>query len=114
MVHPPSTEPPQIVLVDIDGTVALMPVPQPVRHDPGAPGHSRTTAVIAAVRAMHAAGHGVVFCSGRTDDGRAATEAWLDRHVGVPYAGLHMRATGDHRKDSIVKREIFDREIRDR
>ena len=25
-----------------------------------------------------------------------------------------MRATGDPRKDSIVKREIFDREIRDR
>ena len=40
--------------------------------------------------------------------------AWLDRHVGVPYDGLHMRVTGDQRKDSVVKAEIFDREIRDR
>lgn len=70
--------------------------------------------VIAAVRAMHAAGHAVIFCSGRTDGCRAATEKWLAEHVAVPYEGLHMRAAGDMRKDAIVKVEIFDREIRDR
>src|SRR5262249_27283634 len=70
-------------------------------------------AVIEGVRAMHAAGHTVVFCSGRTDACRAATESWLEAHVGVPYAGLYMRAAGDQRKDSIVKLEIFDRHIRD-
>jgi len=112
-VHPPSAEPPEVVLVDIDGTVALAVSRSPydmtrVAQDQPNP------AVIAAVRAMHAAGYGVVFCSGRDASARAATEAWLARHVRVPYLGLHLRAVGDSRKDSIVKREIYDREIRDR
>jgi hypothetical protein len=55
-----------------------------------------------------------VFCSGRSDDARPATEAWLKEHVGVPYEALFMRATGDQRRDSVVKAEIFDREIRSR
>ncbi|MBQ1011939.1 AAA family ATPase [Micromonospora sp. M51] len=112
-VHPSSTEPPEIVLVDIDGTVALAVSRSP--YDMTRVGEDQPNpAVIAAVRAMHAAGYGVVFCSGRDASARAATEAWLARHVRVPYLGLHLRAVGDSRKDSIVKREIYDREIRDR
>lgn len=71
-------------------------------------------AVITAVRAMHAFGHHIVFCSGRTDDGREATERWLGRHVGVPYEALFMRRFGDTRRDAVVKAEIFEREIRHR
>ncbi|MFI6782850.1 AAA family ATPase [Micromonospora sp. NPDC050276] len=113
VAHPPSAEPPEIVLVDIDGTVALAVSRSP--YDMTRVGEDQpNTAVIAAVRAMHAAGYGVVFCSGRDASARAATEAWLARHVRVPYLGLHLRAVGDSRKDSIVKREIYDREIRDR
>ncbi|MFC8301006.1 AAA family ATPase [Micromonospora orduensis] len=112
-VHEPSAEPPEIVLVDIDGTVALAVSRSP--YDMTRVGEDRPNpAVIAAVRAMHAAGYGVVFCSGRDASARAATEAWLARHVRVPYLGLHLRAVGDSRKDSVVKREIYDREIRDR
>ena len=104
---------PSAVMVDIDGTVALMADRSP--YDESRVAHDRANhAVIAAVRAMHAAGHAVIFCSGRTDSCRDATEAWLAEHVAVPYEALHMRATGDVRKDSIVKVEIFDREIRDK
>ncbi|MFE9657596.1 AAA family ATPase [Micromonospora sp. NPDC006431] len=112
-VHPPHPEPPAIVLVDIDGTVALTVSRSPydmTRVGEDAPNE----AVIAAVRAMHAAGYGVVFCSGRDATARPATEAWLDRHVKVPYLALHLRAVGDHRKDAVVKQEIYEREIRDR
>ncbi|CCH21037.1 AAA family ATPase [Micromonospora lupini] len=112
-VHPQSSEPPEIVLVDIDGTVALAVSRSP--YDMTRVGQDEPNpAVIAAVRAMHAAGYGVVFCSGRDASARPATEAWLARHVRVPCLGLHLRAVGDTRKDSIVKREIYDREIRDR
>ena len=34
--------------------------------------------------------------------------------VGVPYEGLFMRPWGDHRRDSIVKQEVFESEIRHR
>ncbi|PZG01241.1 phosphatase domain-containing protein [Micromonospora deserti] len=112
-VHPPSTEPPEIVLVDIDGTVALNVSRSP--YDMTRVGEDEpNTAVIAAVRAMHAAGYGVIFCSGRDASARATTEAWLARHVRVPYLALHLRAVGDSRKDVVVKREIYEREIEDR
>jgi predicted kinase len=104
---------PEAVLVDIDGTVALMGDRSPydmTRVDEDRPNH----AVITAIRAMHAFGHHIVFCSGRTDDSRDLTEPWLAEHVGIPYEALFMRATGDSRKDSIVKAEIFEREIRHR
>ena len=45
---------------------------------------------------------------------RGETEAWLDLYVGVPYAELFMREYGDTRKDAVVKREIFETEVRDR
>lgn len=112
-VHPPTPEPTEIVLVDIDGTVALNVSRSPydmTRVGEDAPNE----AVIAAVRAMHAAGYGVVFCSGRDASARAATVTWLRQHVRVPYLALHMRAAGDNRKDSVVKREIYERELRDR
>lgn len=102
---------PKAVMVDIDGTVALMTGRSP--YDESRVAEDRANeAVITAVRAMHDAGHAVIFCSGRTAACRDATEAWLAEHVGVPYAALHMRAVGDTRKDSVVKMEIFDREIR--
>jgi predicted kinase len=100
-----------VILVDIDGTVALKGDRSPfdesrVHEDrPNQP-------VIDAVHAAYLTGNGVVFLSGRTDACRDATKAWLDKHVGPIYRGLYMRRAGDFRKDSIVKRELFDRHIR--
>jgi predicted kinase len=113
VVYHPDPELPAAVLVDIDGTVALMAGRGPYdwsRVGSDAP----IPPVIAAVRAMHAAGHAIVFCSGRDEVCRAETEAWLELYVDVPYEALFMRPEGDNRKDAVVKREIFDSEIRDR
>jgi predicted kinase len=113
VVYEPDPDLPAAVLVDIDGTVALMTGRGPYdwsRVGSDAP----NPPVIAAVRAMHAAGHAIVFCSGRDEVCRAETEAWLELYVDVPYEALFMRPEGDSRKDAIVKREIFDGEIRDR
>ncbi|MEU4687666.1 AAA family ATPase [Actinoplanes sp. NPDC023714] len=113
VVYRPDPELPEAVLVDIDGTVALMSGRSP--YDWGRVGEDAPNpSVITAVRAMHAAGHAIVFCSGRDAVCRAETEAWLELFVGVPYEALFMRPEGDSRKDAIVKREIFDSEIRDR
>ncbi|MEV6298443.1 AAA family ATPase [Actinoplanes sp. NPDC051861] len=112
-LYRPDPELPAAVLVDIDGTVALMAGRGP--YDWGRVGGDEPNPpVIAAVRAMHAAGHAIVFCTGRDEVCRRETEAWLDLYVGVPYEALFMRPAGDSRKDSVVKREIFDQEVMDR
>jgi hypothetical protein len=104
---------PPVILVDIDGTVALMAGRSP--HEWSRVGEDEPNpAVIAAVRAMHAAGNAIVFCSGRDAECREETEAWLELFVGVPYEALFMRPAGDSRKDSIVKRELFDQHVAER
>ncbi|WP_433083944.1 AAA family ATPase [Dactylosporangium sp. CA-052675] len=113
VVYEPPPDAPRAVLVDIDGTVALFNGRSP--YDMSRVGEDLPNEpVIAAVRAMHAAGYEIVFCSGRSDDCRADTETWLAEHVGVPHRGLFMRRFGDQRRDSIVKAEIFEQEIRSR
>jgi predicted kinase len=111
--YEPKPGTPKAVIADIDGTTALMCARSPfdetrVREDrPNLP-------VITVIRAMAAAGNEVVFLSGRTDACRTATHEWLLEHVGIPFQGLYMRAAGDFRKDAIVKRELFDRHVRER
>jgi predicted kinase len=113
VTYDPDPELPPAVLVDIDGTVAVLNDRSP--YDWPRVGYdSPNQAVIGAVRAMHAAGNAVVFCTGRDEEARAETEAWLDLFVGVPYEGLFMRPPGDNRKDALVKREVFEAEIRAR
>ena len=110
--YEPKPGTPKAVIVDIDGTTALMAARSPfdetrVHEDqPNAP-------VITVIRALAEAGNVIVFLSGRTDGCRAATREWLLEHVRVPFRGLFMRAVGDGRKDAIVKRELFDRHVRD-
>ena len=55
----------------------------------------------------------VIYMSGREDFCREKSEMWLrDRNL---FNGLlYMRATGDHRKDVIIKKELFDKHIKDK
>ncbi|MEV3987527.1 AAA family ATPase [Streptomyces sp. NPDC049837] len=104
---------PSAVLCDIDGTLAL-------RGDRGPYDFTRCDEDLlnASVRqALHsfrrADGDVVVLLSGRGEEHREKTEEWLRRHD-VPYDELWMRAAGDHRRDDVVKAELFDRHVRDR
>lgn len=55
--------------------------------------------------------HGnLVACSGRGDEYRDKTQAWLDEHLPI-CSGLFMRERGDYRDDSIVKENLLDFEI---
>ena len=53
----------------------------------------------------------IVIFSGRDGSCRIETEDWLGKYE-VKYDQLHMREAGDNRKDSIVKRELFDTHIK--
>ena len=107
---------PKCILVDIDGTAAKIHDRSPFdwsnvgRDLPNTP-------VLNVVRAMRAAGYAVVFLSGRDSAARTETVRWLQRHLDwkevVDYQ-LFMRLQNDMRKDSIIKRELFDAHIRGR
>jgi hypothetical protein len=58
-------------------------------------------------------GYYVIILSGRDGVCQPETETWLQDH-NFSYHKLLMRSEGDMRKDSIVKRELFDKHIRDK
>lgn len=109
----PDVSLPKAIIVDIDGTVALMGNRSPYdlnRVHEDAP----NTAVIDLVNRMEKTGTRIIFLSGREDTARAKTAQWIDTHV-MPFvfaSGLFMRAADDKRKDAIVKRELFDEHVR--
>jgi predicted kinase len=106
---PDQTLPPAWI-VDVDGTLALMSGRSPYAwHRVGE--DAPNPPVVELVRALRGAGNAIVVVSGRDGVARRATAAWLDRHE-IPHDVLLMRARGDGRRDSVVKREIFETVIR--
>lgn len=55
----------------------------------------------------------ILYVSGREEQYRPQTHTFFRRHH-VPPGALYMRQTGDHRKDWVVKGELFDAHIRGR
>lgn len=98
---------PWCVIVDVDGTVALMNGRGPFDW------HSVHTdnpyeAVQHLVRGIQ---DRVIFVSGRDSVCRALTEKWLFDHSLIGGSDLFMRTEGDQRDDRIVKEEIYRRDI---
>lgn len=121
-VPAPAPEPEQIkyvpnpyrtpaIVVDLDGTVALMNGRGP--YELGRVGEDLPNKpVIQVIEAMHEQGYRIVFCSGREDVAQGDTVKWIIEHM--PWTGdfhLFMRRAGDFRKDSLVKSEMFDKQI---
>lgn len=57
--------------------------------------------------------HKIIIVSGRTDELKKETLAWLKK-FDVPHDYLFMRKAKDFRSDTIIKLEIFEKEIRDK
>lgn len=111
--YEPVEDAPKAFLVDIDGTIASH---EGVRGPYDTSKYSLDNVVPqvrTVLRALCAMGYYPIFCSGRSDDFRAVTAAWLRSHTGLYDFGLVMRPSGDTREDSIVKYELFDRYIRE-
>lgn len=96
-------------LVDVDGTLALVPPGGRSPYDASRYGEDLPNhPVVALVRALAAAVSRIVVTSGREDGAaaRAATAALLDIHR-IPVDRLMVRPAGDHRRDSVVKLELL-------
>jgi hypothetical protein len=111
---------PRVVIVDIDGTVALMGKSDPGRRSPfdwdRVGEDNPNLPVIELVRVLRTAGFPVVFVSGRSDVCRMVTQHWLVTHGAAVGFGpgndqLLMRAAGDFRGDEIVKLELYRKHV---
>lgn len=115
-VRPQKYEPdpnlPPAVICDLDGTLALIRGRSP--YDASRCEQDELNDVVAGIlSSLVEPRPAVVLVSGRELRYREQTERWLAKHE-IIYDELHMRTTGDHRKDTIVKQEIFEAEIRPR
>lgn len=101
---------PDVFIFDIDGTLANH---KGVRG-PFEEHKVHLDTVIKPTRAVLrslAKDYTIVFLSGRTDGCREATINWIENKIGLREPILYMRKTGDQRKDSIIKKEIYDEHI---
>ena len=105
---------PWAIIVDMDGTLAIMGDRNPYDdHLAGGDSINKSVAevVIGWEEARHPHGK-LIIMSGR-DEGRSreATQKWLSERGFFPEMVL-MRPAGDTRKDSIVKRELYETHIK--
>lgn len=108
----------EYIVVDIDGTVALHGDERGHFEYGKVGGDKPNIPIIKLVQALRwACGYGVIFVSGREDSCRDITVEWLYNNFmqddWLAYE-LYMRKTGDWRKDSIIKREIYDAYLSDK
>lgn len=108
----PDTTKPTAYIFDIDGTLALN------NHGRSPYDYSKVHLdsvnedVYKVYMSLLQAGNKMFIVSGRDDDCFGITTKWFWAN-GIPHDGIFMRKTGDKRKDSIVKREIFDENFRE-
>lgn len=98
-----------VFIFDIDGTLA-----KHVNRGPFEENKVLTDELITPVaKVLHCLkrDYGVIFVSGRTDGCREDTIKWIAREIGIHNPTLFMRKKGDSRKDSVIKKEIYDEHI---
>jgi predicted kinase len=102
---------PPAILCDLDGTLAILNARSP--YDAERCETDLLNKPIAdIVQTYHQLDTKVIFMSGREEKARKQTVNWLECN-NIMYDALYMRATGDLRKDSIVKRELYEKHVKD-
>lgn len=107
-----------IYIFDIDGTIAnlthrlhfIQKSPKDWAGFFAAAGDDKPIyEVINVAKALDAAGHSILYVSGRSEDIRDITTNWLITY-GLPNPlALYMRKSKDRREDSLVKSDILDK-----
>lgn len=54
-------------------------------------------------------GYTLVFLTGRPERYKNITESWLDKSLGLPYAGVIYRQNGDHSSTEHFKKKVLDK-----
>lgn len=109
---PQNKDLPPAIICDLDGTLAILKGRSPFDSVACEFDHLNEP-IVELAKTYQQLGNALILMSGREEKARPATERWLAAH-GISYIALHMRATGDQRKDSQVKKELFERHVEGR
>lgn len=101
---------PECVIVDVDGTLALMTSGRSP-FDWARVGEDEPNPMVIEYVRWQCQQRAVVIVSGRDGCCRDDTETWILKHLDIPEVTLFMRAADDNRPDDVVKAEILDRDI---
>ena len=101
---------PVAILCDLDGTLAIL-------HDrsPFDTKHCETDLlnipIAEILKTYHQKDVKIILMSGRENNARSQTMNWL-AYNRIPYNALYMRASGDMRKDTIIKKELYEAHVK--
>jgi hypothetical protein len=106
---------PKVILCDIDGTLALLGNRN--KYDPTT-GDDILNYPIANILEVYDKQKvlpvDLILISGREDKYQDFTVKWLKKYNLTHYKALYMRKSGDYRKDYVIKKEIFEKFIKDK
>jgi hypothetical protein len=102
---------PYAFITDIDGTIAHMNGKRGPFDWEKVGLDDPDQSVIMTLKLLKSSGVTVLAVSGRDGSCREETEKWMKTHD-VPFDALFMRPAGDFRKDSLIKKEIYERDIK--
>jgi len=107
---------PKAIICDLDGTLALIGDRSP--YDSGKCEGDAVNVPILKILGKFSQDpeYTIIFMSGRESQFKNQTVAWLTARLGecgfVRFNYLMMRETGDNRKDSIVKKELYEQNVK--
>jgi predicted kinase len=97
------------VICDLDGTLAILKGRNP--YDALSCGKDLLNTPVANLLTLFRnTGAKILLMSGREELARQATINWLNQHD-IAFDALWMRASGDARKDSVVKKELYETHV---
>lgn len=99
---------PPAIIFDLDGTTALFTEEMRSPYDASKCEDDLLNEPVAdVINTYFNKGYKILFVSGREDKYREQTERFLKKHFPDLTYSLYMRKTGDMRKDTIIKKEIY-------
>lgn len=101
------------IMVDLDGTLALIHKRDPYDASKCDEVDEINEPVAQTCELYAKNGFKIVFMSGRKKDFEAATRRFIEKHLSCSYE-LYMRESHDNRKDSIVKKEMFEANVQNK
>ena len=117
IIKMPQNELPYAVICDIDGTVALRNNRSPFDYSKVCE-DTFDPRMLEVLYTFIESGVKIIFVTGRedVDDCKELTIKWLDKNIAYSESGwdLIMRPKGDYRSDAEIKKEIYDKYIKDK